>query len=76
MRKDDPQFPVSDISPLGGNIVDGTTVEKVPLVYDQRVGAYISQQAVEELDERDYGLKQQEVFNEEAQFRAKIGYRQ
>jgi hypothetical protein len=55
--------------------VRDTSVQAVPLVYDSRVGAYISEQAKQELDDRDVDLELAEQFREEEQFRLKIGYR-
>jgi hypothetical protein len=61
-----PEENVFGISPLGGNSVEGTgsglaevrdtAVQGVPLVYDRRVGNFISEQAVDELDDRDISL--------------------
>lgn len=71
-------------SPLGGNGAEGTanhcaavrntSILKVPLFYDSRVGGYISEQAIDELNDRDVSLKKQQAFNREEQFRAKAGY--
>jgi len=76
---------VVGISPLGGNSVEGaasgmaevrdTSIQAVPLVYDARVDAFISEQAVQELDDRDIGLAKAEQYRQEEEFRAKIGYR-
>lgn len=73
------------ISPFGGNSVEGTgdgmaavrdtAVQGVPLFYDSRVDNFISEQAIEELDDREASLIQAEQFNEEEEFRTKAGYR-
>lgn len=80
-----PQDTVIGTSPLGGNGAEGTvsgfaevrdtSVQKVPLFWDARVGAYISEQAIEELDDRDNSLAKAQVFNQEEEFKAKAGYR-
>jgi hypothetical protein len=85
-RKSNPDFPVSGISPLGGNGIESTsdgmapvrdtTVQEVPLVWDDRVGAHISIQAQEELDDRDADLEREQAYQEEKQFRQKIGMTQ
>lgn len=85
MRIDKVNLPVVGISPLGGNSVEGTStgmaeirntgVEAVPLVFDDRVGSYISEQAQQELDDRDYDLDREAEYQRETEFRQKIGYR-
>lgn len=75
---------VYGISPLGGNSVEGTgsglaevrdtTVQGVPLVWDDRVKAFISEQAKEELDDRDIGEAARDGFEKEQEFLSKIGY--
>lgn len=75
MKKETLDNNVVGISPLGGNSVDGGNVQDVPLVYDSRVNAYISEQAVEELDDREDSLEKARMYQEEEDFRAKIGYR-
>ena len=86
MNKHHPSdLPVSGISPLGGNSVEGTSsgmaevrdtdTQAVPLVYDYRVGSYISEQAQQELDDRDDDLIREDEFRREEEFRSKIGYR-
>ena len=82
-KKSNPSFPVSGISPLGGNgyestndgmaPVRDTTVQEVPLFWDDRVGAYISKQSQEELDDRDVDLAKEDVYREDAEYRQKIG---
>lgn len=84
MRRN-PQDIVVGISPFGGNGVEGTddgmaavrdtAVQSVPLVWDDRVKAYISEQAVDDLDDRDDSLDKAQVFNQEQEFMAKAGYR-
>jgi hypothetical protein len=86
MKNKRQDFPVVGISPLGGNSVEGTsagmapvvdsTPQAVPLFYDNRVGAYISEQAVQELDDRDYDEDREEARRKEVEFRQRIGYRQ
>lgn len=66
---------VFGISPLGGNAVDGTTIEGVPLFWDSRVQAYISEQAIEELDDRDLSLSRAAEYQKEKEFMDKIGSR-
>src|SRR3990167_446557 len=83
--KNNPEDIVFDISPLGGNGVEGTvtgfaevrdtSVHSVPLFWDDRVKAYISEQAIEELDDKDLSEKQAEIFNKEEEFRMKAGYK-
>lgn len=80
-----PEDTVFGKSPLGGNAVEGTTdgcaevrdtdVQGVPLVWDERVKAYISEQAKEELDDRDVGQLAAEEYQREEEFRFKAGYR-
>ncbi len=79
-----PEEIVYGISPLGGNSIEGTgagmaevrdTEEQgVPLFWDDRVSAFISEQAIEELDDRDISLAAADNFNEEEEFRMKAGY--
>ena len=85
-RPNNPEFPVFGISPLGGNSVEATDTqyaeirseeaEAVPLVWDDRVGGYISDLAKMELDDQDISLEKSRAYNEEAEFRAKAGYEQ
>ena len=73
------------ISPLGGNSVEGTgtpnaevrdsSVQAVPLVYDPRVGNFISEQAVDDLDDRDDSIYKAKRWEKEAAWRAKAGVR-
>ena len=75
---------VFGISPLGGNSVEGTgdgmaavrdtAIQGVPLFYDARVGAYISEQAIEELDDREISEQKARIHQEEEEFRQKAGY--
>ena len=74
-RSISPEENVFGLSPLGGNSVDGSTIEGVPLVWDERVKAYISEQAVEELDDRDISLARRAEEEKEQSFLQKIGYR-
>lgn len=81
----DPEENVFGNSPLGGNSVEGTVtgmaevrstdIQGVPLVYDHRVGAFISEQAVDELNDRDISSARAEEFNREEEFRQKAGFR-
>ena len=83
-KRNNSDFPVSGISSLGGNAVEATgpdmaaitneSVIKVPLVYDQRVGEYISELAQMELDDEDITLRKQRDFQKEEEWRAKVGY--
>jgi hypothetical protein len=66
---------VFGISPLGGNSVDGATIEGVPLVYDSRVGNYISEQAVEELNDREISEQAAAEYEREQLFRTQAGFR-
>ncbi len=71
-------------SPLGGNSVEGTTdgfaavrdtaVQGVPLFWDDRVSNYISEQAVQDLDDRDQSLAYASEFDMNEEFRVKVGY--
>ena len=71
-------------SPLGGNSVEGTgdgmavvrdsDTQGVPLVWDSRVSAYISEQAVQELDDKDISEQEAQVFQTEESFRRRAGY--
>lgn len=75
---------VYGISPLGGNSVEGTgspnapirsdAVEGVPLFYDPRVGVFISEQAISDLDDRDCSLDMAKAYRQEEQWRAKAGF--
>lgn len=83
-RRNNKEFPVYGVSPLGGNSVEATgpinapitvtDVEAVPLLWDARVGGYISELAKMELDDRDISLAQAKLYNEDAEFRARAGY--
>ena len=78
-----PEDNVFGISPLGGNSVEGTgpgmaeirdtSVQGVPLFWDSRVNAYISEQAVDELNDRDIGECAREDHRREESFYNKIG---
>ena len=80
-----PQDNVVGTSPLGGSGAEGTGacnapirntgILKVPLFWDARVKAYISEQAIETLDDQEDTLAKARVFNEEEEFRSKAGYR-
>lgn len=74
-RSTDPELNVFGKSPLGGNSSDDGTIEGVPLVWDERVKAYISEQAVEELNDRDISLARRAEEEREQAFLQKIGYR-
>ena len=86
MDKNDPEQVVFGKSPLGGNSVEGTNsgddmaavkttaIQGVPLFYDARVNNFISEQAIEELDDRDISLQKADVFNRSEEFRQKAGY--
>ena len=79
----DPEQNVWGKSPLGGNSVEGTAdgfaavrnteVQGVPLFYDERVDKFISEQAIETLNDRDISLIAAEEFEREEEFRIKIG---
>jgi len=74
-RSSDPELNVFGLSPLGGNSVDDANTEGVPLVWDDRVKAYISEQAVEELDDRDISLARRAEEEKTQTFLQKVGYR-
>lgn len=76
MIKRDPESNVFGKSPLGGNSVEGTTVEGVQLFWDARVQAYISEQAIDELDDRDLSLERSREYQKEKEFRQKAGIRE
>ena len=61
-------------SPLGGNCSEDGVIKGVPLKWDSRVQAYISEQAIEELDDRDLSLIAAEEFNKNEEFRQKAGF--
>jgi hypothetical protein len=79
-----PEENVFGISPLGGNSAEGTgsglaevrdtAVQGVPLVFDRRVGNFISEQAVDELDDRDISLARADEFQREESFMVKAGF--
>ena len=81
----DPDKTVFGRSPLGGNSVEGTadgfapvrdsSIQGVPLFFDDRVDNFISEQAVEELDDRELSLLGAEEFNREEEFRIKAGFK-
>lgn len=80
-----PQDNVVGTSPLGGSGIEATgacnapirdtSVQKVPLLWDDRVGAYISEQAIEELDDREESERRAETTNREEEYRSQSGYR-
>lgn len=80
-----PEENVHGISPLGGNSVEGTgtglaevrdtAVQGVPLFWDDRSQAYISEQAIQELDDRDISEAARAEYNKEQEFLTKSGYR-
>lgn len=71
------------ISPLGGNSIEGTgpsnapirdtTVQEVPLVYDPRVGNFVSEQGVDDLDDKDITIMRAKKWDRDAQWRAMAG---
>ena len=87
MDKNNPEQVVFGNSPLGGNSVEGTNsgddmaavkttaIQGVPLFYDYRVDTFISELAIQELDDRDISLQKADVFNKEEEFRMKAGYK-
>ena len=77
MGKDNSPFPstIVGISPLGGNSSEDGEIQAVPLVYSEEVGAYISEQAQEEIEDREMTEIQREADEEEEEFRAKAGFR-
>ena len=76
---------VHGLSPLGGNSIEGTgtglaevrdtAVQGVPLFWDHRAQAYISEQAIEELNDRDISEARRSEEQKEQEFLCKIGYR-
>lgn len=70
-----PEDNVFGKSPLGGNSTDGANTEGVPLFWDNRVNAYISEQSIDELNDRDISLARRDQENKEQEFLQKIGYR-
>lgn len=83
-KKLDNQEVIVGVSPLGGNSVEGTadgmaavrdtSIQAVPLVWDSRVKAYISEQAVDELDDIDVSEELTRRTLAEEKFRANAGY--
>lgn len=83
-KRNNLEFPVHGVSSLGGNAVEATgssraaitddSVQAVPLVWDERVQEYISELAKMELDDEDITLRRQKEFQEEEEWRAKVGY--
>jgi len=81
----DPEDNVFGLSPLGGNSIEGTgsglaavvdTAEQgVPLFWDHRAQAYISEQAIDELNDRDISEARRSEENKENEFLTKSGYR-
>lgn len=71
------------ISPLGGNSVEGTgapnapvrdsAIQEVPLVYDSRVGSFVSEQGVDDLDDQDDSERKARRWEKDAAWRAKAG---
>jgi hypothetical protein len=76
---------VFGISPLGGNSIEGTgsglaavrdtSVQGVPLFWDNRAQNYISEQAIQELDDRDISEAARAEYEKEQEFLNGIGYR-
>lgn len=83
-KRNNQEFPVYGVSGLGGNSVEATgptraeitddSVQAVPLVWDERVGEYVSELAKMELDDEDITLRKQKEFQAEEEWRAKVGY--
>ena len=75
---------VHGISPLGGNSIEGTgsglaevrdtSVQGVPLFWDPRAQAYISEQAIQELDDLDISNYARSEYEKEQAFLQKAGY--
>lgn len=73
------------VSPLGGNAIEGTgtpnapirdtQAQAVPLFYDARVGNFISEQGIDDLDDRDISVRRAKQWERDAQWRAKAGVR-
>ena len=72
------------ISPLGGNSIEGTdgpdnapvresAVQEVPLVYEPRVGNFVSEQGVDDLDDKDESIRKAKRWERDAAWRAKAG---
>lgn len=76
------------ISPLGGNSIGGNSIEgtgpsnapirdlstqEVPLVYDSRVGSFISEQSVDDLDDLDISVRRAKRWDRDQAWRAKAG---
>lgn len=68
------EFPMVGTSPLGGNSADGASIEAVPLVYDDRVGDWISKLAQIELNDRDISEQRAREYREQEEFNARAGY--
>jgi hypothetical protein len=76
---------VHGLSPLGGNSIEGTgsglaevrdtSVQGVPLFWDHRAQAYISEQAIQELDDRNISEVARAEYEKEQSFLLKAGYR-
>ena len=85
MRRKDPKEITVGISPLGGNGAEGTragfapirdtSVLYVPLFFDSRVGCYISEQGIDDLDDIDDSAQKRIEFQKEESFRARVGFR-
>jgi len=71
-----PEDTVFGLSPLGGNSTDGTEVQGVPLFWDERAQAFISEQAVQELDDRDIANMARAEYEREDSFRQQAGFEQ
>lgn len=73
----DGEFPevVFGISPKGGNSNNSDTIEGVPLVFDRILGAWVSEQAHEEEQDRLVDEERRLAFEEEENFRRKAGFR-
>ncbi len=80
----DPKQIIFGISPLGGNAVEGTapgmapirdtSISGVTLYWDSRVSSYISEQAIEELDDEDISLARSAEWEVEESWRQRVGY--
>ena len=69
---------VFGISPQGGNShVEGDDVETqgVPLFYDPESDSYLSEQAIEEKDDRELTRHKALIAEDEEEFRKKAGFR-
>lgn len=85
MKKGILKYTAWGLSPLGGNSVEGTGAsnapirdaapQEVPLVYDPRVGNFVSEQGVDDLNDRDDSLRKARRWEKDASWRALAGIR-